>query len=215
MKVSLFQQGFVRGFIHEPIERATAGLVLTHGAGSNCEALLLIEVAKTFCEAGFMVLRCDLPFRQKRPFGPPMPANAAEDRAGLREAVNVIRGRGIGTVVLGGHSYGGRQATLLAADEPQIADALFLLSYPLHPPARPNQLRTSHWPRLQTSSFFVHGTKDSFGTIDELQSALCLVQAPVKLVTIEGAGHDLARGKFEIKSLVVAPFFAFASLPAA
>jgi uncharacterized protein len=206
VNIDRFQQGSVRGFVHQPSGTPTASLVITHGAGSNCEAPLLITISKAFCDAGLLVLRCDLPFRQRRPFGPPTPATAAEDRSGLVDAVAAVQRMTAGAVFLSGHSYGGRQATLLAADEQPIADALLLLSYPLHPPGRPDRLRTTHWPSLRTPSFFVHGTKDPFGSLDEMRSALPLIAAPTALVTIEGAGHDLARGRFEIEKLVVSQF---------
>lgn len=213
VKSSRFQQGSISGFIHQPYGPVTAGLVLTHGAGSNCEAPLLAAFARAFCEAGVLVLRCDLPFRQKRRYGPPIPAKADEDRAGLMEAIIAIREMSTGPLLLGGHSYGARQATSLAAGEQQAADALLLLSYPLHPPARPDQMRTTHWPGLRIPSFFVHGTNDPFGSLAEMRSALPLIAAPTALVTIEGAGHELARGKFEIESLVLTPFRGFCSLP--
>ena len=213
MRSSLFQRGCVRGFIHQPDGPVAAGLVLTHGAGSSCEAPLLVAFARAFCEAGVFVLRCDLPFRQKRRYGPPIPAKAAQDRAGLMEAIIAVREMSTGPLLLGGHSYGGRQATILAAGEQQAADALVLLSYPLHPPARPDQMRTAHWPGLRVPSFFVHGTNDPFGSVAEMRSALPLIIAPTALITIEGAGHELARGKFEIESLVLAPFRAFCSPP--
>ncbi len=93
--------------------------------------------------------------------------------------------------MLGGHSYGGRQATMLAAEEPEVADALLLLSYPLHPPEKPEQLRTAHFPQLQTPALFVHGTKDPFGTIEEMQAALKLIPAATQLMVAEKAGHAL------------------------
>ncbi|MGH9614843.1 MAG: alpha/beta family hydrolase [Bryobacteraceae bacterium] len=88
-----------------------------------------------------------------------------------------------------------------------------MLSYPLHPPTRPDQLRTTHWPSLRTPSFFVHGTKDPFGSIEEMRSALPLIAAPTSLVIIEKAGHELARGKFAIENLVLKPFQAFRASP--
>lgn len=191
----------VRGFLHAPAgldarRPDRPGLVLTHGAGSDCEAPLLIEAAKAFAAAGIAVLRCDLPFRQRRPSGPPSPAGAAEDREGLRRAVAVMRATVRGPVFLGGHSYGGRQASMLAAEEPGLAAALLLLSYPLHPPKKPQQLRTEHLPRLRTRCLFVHGTRDAFATIAELEAALALIPAGTRLICIEGAGHDLRRGRF-------------------
>jgi uncharacterized protein len=181
----------VRGFLHQPDAPDGRGLVLTHGAGSNAGAPLLVAVAELLAAAGIMVLRADLPFRQARPHGPPFPAAAAQDRAGLRRAVVILRGRVPGKVFLGGHSYGGRQATMLAAEEADLAAGLLLLSYPLHPPKRPADLRTAHFAHLSTPALFIHGTRDPFGSVEEMGAALRLIAGPHELVTIEGAGHDL------------------------
>lgn len=205
-----FLEGGIRGFLHRPPHAATAALVLTHGAGGNCRAPLLVSIASAFCSAGFAVLRCDLPFRQRRPFGPPLPNAAAADREALRDACQHMRTLTTGPVYLGGHSYGGRQASMLAAESPECAAALLLLSYPLHPPRNPNQQRTAHFPALQTPALFVHGTTDLFGSIEEMERALPLIPAPTKLVAIEGAGHDLARGKFNVQRLVVDEFLKLA-----
>jgi predicted alpha/beta-hydrolase family hydrolase len=200
------EQGTIRGTLHEPVTPNGKGLVLTHGAGANSRAPLLIAVANAFAEAGWFVLRCDLPFRQIRQFGPPAPAAAARDREGLRDAAQFLSGRA-GKVVLGGHSYGGRQATILAAEDPAVANALLLLSYPLHPPEKPQQLRTQHFPSLRTPALFVHGAKDPFGSIAEMGSALSLIPAQTKLLPVEKAGHDLARGKFDVSLLVNCDLF--------
>jgi predicted alpha/beta-hydrolase family hydrolase len=181
----------VRGFIHRPATGAGDGLVLTHGAGSNARAPLLTALAAAFAETGVTVLRCDLPYRQSRTFGPPRPGDAARDREGLKNAVAALRKMVSGRLFLGGHSYGGRQATMLCADEPGLVEGLLLLSYPLHPPRKPEQLRVQHLPRLQTPSLFVHGTRDPFGSPEEMESALSLIPAKTRLIKIEGAGHDL------------------------
>jgi uncharacterized protein len=180
-----------------PVAASDQGLILTHGAGANCESALLVAVATIFASAGFTVLRYNLPFRQKRPFGPPHPSQAAEDRNGLRAAVAELRGKVSGRIVLGGHSYGGRQASILASEDQAVCDALLLLSYPLHPPNKPEQLRTAHFGQLRTPAHFVHGTNDPFGTIAEMQAALELIPAPKKLAIVEKAGHDLFRGKLD------------------
>jgi uncharacterized protein len=181
----------VRGFLHEPQQANGDGLVLTHGAGANCQSKLLIALAGAFADAGYLVLRCDLPFRQSRPHGPPFPAMAARDREGLRRAVDVLRSRTPGRVFLGGHSYGGRQGSMLAAEQPQLVAGLLLLSYPLHPPRKPAQLRTAHFPQLKTPSLFVHGGRDPFGSHDEMKAALALIPGEKMLLEIEGAGHEL------------------------
>ena len=193
-------QPAVRGLLHWPADgagaapgRAAAGLVLTHGAGGNCRAPLLVAVARAFAERGGLALRCDLPYRQARATGPPGAGGAERDRAGLAAATAALRGLGAGRVVLGGLSYGGRQSTMLAADRPDVADALLLLSYPLHPPRQARPLRIAHFPRLTTPAVFVHGTRDPFGSIEELRAALVLIPGPTRLLVVEGAGHDLSR----------------------
>jgi len=195
------QEGGVRGFLHAPAG-AERGIALTHGAGGNCEAPLLVAVATALCEAGLCVLRCDLPFRQERRSGPPRPGDAAADRHGLRQAAAFLRTRVPGDVFLGGHSYGGRQASMLAAEAPELAHGLLLLSYPLHPPNKPAQLRTNHFPSLETPIVFVHGSADPFGTIPEMEAALKLIPAVKRLLVVGGAGHDLRRGKFDMAAMV-------------
>jgi predicted alpha/beta-hydrolase family hydrolase len=204
-----FLAGAVRGFLHQPVHPLDDGLVLTHGAGGNCQSPLLVAVADAFADAGVWVLRYDLPFRQQRPFGPPRPAAAAADREGLRQAVHELRAIAPGRIVLGGHSYGGRQASMAVAEDPKLADALILLSYPLHPPKKPSELRTGHFPHLRTPAVFVHGTADPFGAVEELQAALALIPASTELVPIDRAGHDLLKGRFDIAKLIVEPFKVF------
>jgi predicted alpha/beta-hydrolase family hydrolase len=187
-------QPAVRGFLHRPVGGGGRGLVLTHGAGGNCQTPLLVAVARAWADAGGLALRCDLPFRQARATGPPSPSGAARDRDGLAAAVAALRELGARRVVLGGSSYGGRQATMLAAERPLTADALLVLSYPLHPPGRASQLRTEHLPRLTTPAVFVHGTKDPFATIDELRRALSLIPALTRVLVVDGAGHGLLPG---------------------
>jgi hypothetical protein len=184
-------QAWVRGWLHLPAgERKPHGLVIAHGAGSNCDSLLLTAVAEGFADAGYPALRIDLPYRQVKPKGPPMPGGAARDREGLLHAVEVMR-EIAPHVILGGHSYGGRQASMLAAERANVAELLLLLSYPLHPPRKLEQLRTAHFPNLRTPALFVHGTRDPFGLVEELDAAISLIPARTKLVAIDKAGHEL------------------------
>jgi predicted alpha/beta-hydrolase family hydrolase len=196
-----FDSDGVRGFLHRPDAAPAAGLVLTHGAGGNCEAPLLVAAAAAFSAAGVAVLRVDLPFRQKRPKGPPSPSGATGDRAGLRAAVLAMRALAQGPVLLGGQSYGGRQATLLAAEEPGLAKALLLFSYPLHPPGKPERFRAEHFPRIAVPCVFVHGTSDPFGSLAELEAAIAAIPAVTRLMPVEGAGHDLKRGRFDLAAV--------------
>jgi len=212
---------FVRGLLHRPRTPNGDGIVLTHGAGSNCQSPLLIALAETFAAAGFIVLRCDLPYRQDRPYGPPGPGDGKRDRAGLKNAVGVLKNLSSGRVFLGGHSYGGRQASMLCAElaekAPQQATALaaglLLLSYPLHPPRKPDQLRTQHFFHLHTPTLFVQGTRDPFGAIGEIEQALKLIPTKTKLLTVEGVGHDLGfkgkAGREALSANVLSEFQAF------
>jgi predicted alpha/beta-hydrolase family hydrolase len=186
----------VRGFLHSPANPNGNALILTHGAGSNCNAPLLVAISTAFAEHGYVVLRCDLPFRQERRTGPPFPGNAERDRSGLRNAIAAMRKSIAGRIFLGGHSYGGRQATMLCASEPELVPGLLLLSYPLHPPRKPEQRRIQHLPNLRTPSLFVHGTRDPFGSVEEMNEALHLIPAKTELMSVEGGGHDLGfKGK--------------------
>lgn len=178
-------------------------LILTHGAGSNADAPLLVALEDSFAGDGLAVLRYTLSFRRLRPHGPPFAGDAARDREGLKQAVLEMRDRAHGRVFLGGHSYGGRQASMLAAEEPQLADGLLLLSYPLHPPRRAAELRTAHFPNLKTPALFLHGSRDPFGSIGEMRDALPLIPGRAELVEIEGAGHDL-KSKSAVSTITAA-----------
>ncbi len=184
----------VRGFLHRPAWPARDGLVLTHGAGGDCTSPLLLALGAAFAEAGLVVLRCDLPYRQARPKGPPFPSGAARDREGLRQAVSEVRWLLPGRVFLGGQSYGGRQASLLLAEEPGLSDGLLLLSYPLHPPGRAKELRTAHFAQLRTPTLFAHGSLDPFGSLEEIEAARPAIPGTTALLAIDGAGHGLGRG---------------------
>jgi uncharacterized protein len=182
----------VRGVLHPA--SGPDGLVLTHGAGGSMDTPLLVAVAEAFAARGVWVLRCNLPYRQARPSGPPSPAGAARDREGLRAALRVLRERASGRLFLGGHSYGGRMASMLVAAEPTLIAGLLLQSYPLHPPGKPKDLRTAHLPAIRVPTLFVHGTTDPFGAPDELAAARALIPARTSALQVTG-GHDLGWGR--------------------
>jgi predicted alpha/beta-hydrolase family hydrolase len=203
----------VRGFLHLPETPGGDGLVLTHGAGSNATAPLLIALAGIFSGAGIMVLRIDLPYRQTKSFGPPGPGDAARDRAGLKNALAALKKIAAGRLFLGGHSYGGRQSSMLCAEEPMLVEGLLLLSYPLHPPRKPEQQRTQHLPDLRTPTLFVHGTRDPFASSAELEQARKMIPAKTKILSLEGAGHDLGfKGKTKKEELTAVVLEQFRSL---
>ena len=208
----LTQTPEVRGFLHRAKNANGCGLVLTHGAGSNCQTELLRNLAETFTGAGFTVLRVNLPYRHQRPTGPPRPGDAESNRQGLKQAVIALKKISAGKIYVGGHSYGGRQFTMLCAAEPGLADGLLLLSYPLHPPRKPDQLRTQHFADLRTPALFVNGSRDGFGSLSEMESALKLIPAKTKLFSVQGAGHDLSDKVGDLPGKVLAAFQEFMQL---
>ncbi len=191
----VFERELVRGYLHEPEGSSDAGpraaMALFHGAGSNCQAPLLKAVAEAFASAGWLVLRGDLPYRQERSSGPPR-GNGSKDRDGIRRAAEELRKLAPGVpLCLAGHSYGGRQCSMVATEHPAAARALLLLSYPLHPPGEAEKPRTAHFPDLRTPGLFVHGTRDPFGSIAELEEALRLIPARTRLIAVQGAPHGV------------------------
>jgi len=100
---------------------------------------------------------------------------------------------------------------MLSAAEPGLVDRLLLLSYPLHPPRRASELRTGHFADLKSPSLFVHGTRDGFGSIGEMEAALKLIPAHTGLLPITGAGHELMtkRNRVELPKMVVEAFRLF------
>jgi len=199
----------VRGVLHQPDVPSGDGLVLAHGAGSNHESPVLRAVATASAARGIAALRIDLPFRQARAKGPPSAGWAPRDRDGLRRALVALARRCPGRLLLGGHSYGGRQASMLLADAPDLARGLLLLAYPLHPPGRPERRRTEHFVTLRTPTVFVHGTHDPFGRVDEIDEARALMPGATRRVAVGDAGHDLnARADTTFAALAVTELLA-------
>ena len=209
MKVQALNNPPIVGHLHEPDGEAIAGLVLTHGAGANCGSALLVNLAASLVHLGWAVLRFDLPFRQKRRFGPPSPAQAAADQDGLRAARRDVESRLGRRVFLGGHSYGGRQASMVAAEQGSDVPGLLLLSYPLHPPAKPDQLRTGHFKDIHAPCLFVHGTSDPFGSPDEVKESIALIPGKSQLVLLDGLGHDLGKGNAKVVVRIAEEFARF------
>ena len=147
-------------------------------------------------------MRYNLPYRRRRPKGPPS-GSAAKDREGIAEAVATVRELADGPVIAGGHSYGGRLTSVAVADDGLALDVLTLFSYPVHPPGKPERARTEHLPRILPPTVFIHGTSDPFGTIDELRAAAALIPAPTEIVEVTGARHDLGSKTLDVPVLAV------------
>ena len=176
--------------VHRPAGDPAGVLLLTHGAGGSRDSPLLVHICDEWAGRGFLALRYNLPYRRRRPKGPPS-GSATADRAGVAEAIATARALAHGPLIVGGHSYGGRLTSMAVADG-AVVDGLRLFSYPLHPPGKPDRLRTEHFGSIHAPTVFTHGTRDPFGSIDELRAAATLIPAPVEIVEITGARHDLA-----------------------
>ena len=179
-------------------------VILAHGAGSNRDSTVLTVVAEALVQRELAVARIDLPYRQERPKGPPSPSKAARDRDGIRAAVDELRAVADGPLIVGGHSYGGRQASMVAAEDRDLVDGLLLTSYPLHPPGKPERARTEHLPDITAPTLIVHGRSDAFGTSAEFDEALSLFTAPVRLLEIEKADHSLKPERSGVGELTAA-----------
>lgn len=192
----------IAGIAHQPEDDPKGVVVLTHGAGGNRNSPMLILLCDEWARRGFLAVRYDLPYRRRRPKGPPS-GSAAGDRAGIAEAVELARTLTDGPVLAGGHSYGGRQTSVAVADDGVVVDVLTLFSYPLHPPGKPERSRTEHLPRISAPTVFTHGTADPFGTLDELRLAAALIPAPTTIVEVTGARHDLGSKKLDVPALAI------------
>ena len=195
----------IAGVAHEPAGTATGVVVLTHGAGGSRESPLLIAICQQWAQRGWLAVRYNLPYRRRRPKGPPSGSSAA-DLSGVYEAIAVARDLTGGPVIAGGHSYGGRLTSMVVAEQPQNGqrvDALTLFSYPLHPPGKPERLRTDHFGAITVPTVFTHGSSDPFGTIDELRAAVRLIGAPVEILEVTGARHDLGTKVIDGPALAV------------
>lgn len=195
------------GVAHAPANRPVGVVVLTHGAGGSRESPLLIAICEQWAARGWLAIRYNLPYRRRRATGPPS-GSAAADQAGVVAAItlarSIIDATGSGRLVIaGGHSYGGRLTSMAVADGQITADTLTLFSYPLHPPGKPDRLRTEHFGAITVPTVFTHGTADPFGSIAELRGAARLITAPTEIVEITGARHDLASKTLDVPALAV------------
>ncbi len=178
----------IAGVGHEPDAAPHGVVLLSHGAGGSRESPMLIALCDEWARHGWLAVRYNLPYRRRRPKGPP--SGSAADQAGVAAAIEFACGLTRGPVIAGGHSYGGR-LTSMAVAQGSPAGALTLFSYPLHPPGAPERLRTEHFGAITVPTVFTHGSADPFGSLDELRRAVALIPAATEIVEVTGARHDL------------------------
>ena len=178
---------------------AAPSLLLYPGAGSDRHHPRLVAIEERLGRTA-RTTRHDFPYRREGRAGPPdraprLMASIRDDLAGIA--------RRRSPVLLGGHSMGGRMASMVAADVDGVGPVrrlagLVLVGYPLHPPKRPDRLRVDHFPDITVPCLFVSGTRDEFGTPDELEAWTATIPAPVEHVWLDGARHDLRARDAEI-----------------
>lgn len=179
----------VDAVVHEPSRRRGPAVLLTHGAGGNLDDAGLVALAEVVAAAGHLAVRANLPYRQRRATGPPPRAErSVGDLAAMLAAARRLAPR-TGWVV-GGKSYGGRVATLLAAQGADVAGVL-CHSYPLHPPGRPDRLRVAHFGDITAPLLFLQGGNDPFGGPTELAPYAATLPAGTRVVAVAGGDHSL------------------------
>jgi predicted alpha/beta-hydrolase family hydrolase len=177
-------------------------LLLFPGAGAGRDQSTLVAVDKGV-RPGWTTVRADFPYRKE---GRRAPDRAPKLLAAVRAELDAIDDD---VVVVGGRSMGGRMCSMIAggADgepRPAAVKGVVAISYPLHPPGKPDALRVEHLPAIDVPCLFVHGTKDPFGTPDELAHWTATIAGPVTTHLVEGKGHDLKGRDAEVTETVAA-----------
>lgn len=176
-------------------------LLLTPGAGADRNQSALVAIDEAVSADGIVVERMDFPYRKagrKAPDRAPVLLQAVVEGAkALTERARVPAAR----VALGGRSMGGRMCSMAVA-EGLPAAALVLVSYPLHPPGKPDKLRTDHFPELEVPCLFVSGTRDAFGSPEELEAATAAIAGPVTHEWVEGGSHGLRGADARVADVV-------------
>ncbi|MFT4657938.1 MAG: putative alpha/beta-hydrolase family hydrolase [Candidatus Aldehydirespiratoraceae bacterium] len=186
---------------------AKATVMLYPGAGTGCDHMSLLAAEARLGSAAY-VERIDFPYRRE---GRKAPDRAPKLLAAMRKDLTRFSRRR-GPIVMGGRSMGGRMTTMLAADVDEQGPVdrlagLVLICYPLHPPQKAEKLRVEHLPDVDVPCLFISGTRDPFGTPDELQEWTRTISAPVEHVWVEGARHDL-KGADDLIAEEIARFVA-------
>ncbi|MGO8721288.1 MAG: alpha/beta family hydrolase [Acidimicrobiales bacterium] len=184
-------------------ERATSGLVLAPGASASRDQSALVAIDTALAAEGVRVERMDFPYR--------LAGRRAPDRQAVLVASVVAAAQGLAgemgvpqdRIALGGRSMGGRMCSIAVA-EGLASRALVLVSYPLHPPGKPEKLRVEHFPAVKVPCLFVSGTRDQFGSPSELEVATGAIAGPVTHVYLDNGDHALRRRDAEVAAIVAA-----------
>lgn len=164
-------------------------LVLAHGAGAPQTHPWMVSMARAIAERGIAVVTFNFLYTEAK--------RRAPDKNDVLEAtwlaaIEAVRARaGRDRLFIGGKSMGGRIATQVAARPDVEVNGLVLLGYPLHPPGKPSQLRTAHLPRVRAPMLFVQGSRDAFGTREEMEPVVAGLSRGTRLFVVDGGDHSL------------------------
>jgi predicted alpha/beta-hydrolase family hydrolase len=178
-----------------------AAIILTPGAGAGRDHSTLLALDAALSQDGIAVLRLDFPYRlagRRAPDRAPVLIDAVKNAATDLATQLDLRPD---EIALGGRSMGGRMCSM-AVSEGLATACLVLISYPLHPPGRPDRLRTAHFPSITVPCLFVSGDRDPFGSPDELETATASIPGPVTHSWLPGGDHGL-RGRDEAVTAIV------------
>jgi hypothetical protein len=177
-----------------------AGLVLTPGASARRDQSGLVAIDQAVSLLDSVVERIEFPGQAAGKRRPDPPEVCIQT---IRTATSELARRlgvPISRVAIGGRSMGGRMCSMAAAEGLEVA-AIVLIGYPLHPPGRPDRLRTDHFPDLQLPCLFVSGRRDAFATPEELERETAAIPGPVTLVLVDG-DHSLRKRDAEVADIV-------------
>jgi len=182
----------VTALVYPPPEsaRPRATLILAHGAGAPQSSAFMVDFAQALARRGCHAVTFNFPYTEQ---GRRLPDRAPTLEACFRDVITAIRARAAlaaGPLVIGGKSMGGRMASHLAAQGLADLSGLVALGYPLHPPGRPEQLRAVHLARIRQPILIVQGSRDAFGTPEELRPVLAPLGSAATLHVVGGGDHS-------------------------
>jgi predicted alpha/beta-hydrolase family hydrolase len=175
---------------------ADRAVLVAPGASATRDHSSLVAIEEALAPAGVTVERIELSSRKS---AAKVLETVRDEAAALAARTDLAPDR----LVLGGRSFGGRMCSMAVADG-LPALGLALVSYPLHPPGRPEKARTDHFPRLSVPCLFVSGRRDSFGSVAELEAATAAIPGLVTHVWIDGGDHGLRRKDAVVADAVAA-----------
>lgn len=193
IKIQVTDAETVTAFLYPAAKenRMSVTIILGHGAGANQLSSFMRLFASGLAERGLDVVTFNFLYtEQGRKIPDPAPRLEGCYRAVIDAVLKHKKLKG-NRLVIGGKSMGGRIASQVAAAQPDFIDGLVFLGYPLHPPGRPDKLRSEHLPKIKAPLLFVQGARDAFGTKQEIAATIRKLKLPAKLYAIEGGDHSL------------------------